>query len=185
MSLSFIEMAYFIETHNLSEQKIHELAEAVELYSIAHIPHSAEATKDECSTYLEHLKGPFVRQCIQRILNSMDQENPIDLNKVSNRFYNECIVDLINELIGGSDELNKNLLFHQIKKQLTKTKDLPDKLYRQMLKGKSIQIDAKMKIDTDKKKMALINDGINRIFNDKKEQNKQKELIELFDRINM
>jgi hypothetical protein len=178
-------MAYFVETHNLSEQKIHQLAEAVEVYSIAHIPLSEEATKDECSIFLEHLKGPFVRQCIQRILNSINQKNSIDLNKVSNRFYNERIVDLINELIHGSNELNQNLLFHQIKKQLKKNKDLPDKLYRQMLKGKSIQIDTKMKIDTDKKKITLINDGINRIFNDEKEQNKQKELIELFDRIDM
>jgi hypothetical protein len=178
-------MAYFIETHNLSEQKIHQLSEAVEIYSIAHIHLSEEATKDECSTFLEHLKGPFVRKCIQRILNSINQENPIDLNKISNRFYNERIVDLINELIHGSDELNQNLLFHQIKEKLKKTKDLPDKLYRQMLKGKFIQIDTKMKIDTDKKKVTSINDGINRIFNNEKEQIKQKELIELFDRMDM
>jgi hypothetical protein len=42
-----------------------------------------------------------------------------------------------------------------------------------------------MKIDTDKKKVTLINDGINRIFNNEKEQIKQKELIELLDRMDM
>jgi len=178
-------MAYFIETRNLNEQDIHELSKAVDLYSIAHIPLSEETTKDECSTFLEHLKAPFIRICIQRILNLINQENMIDLDRVSNKFYNERIIDLFNELIHGSDEFNKNLLFHKIKEQLKKNKQLPDKLYRQMLKEKLIQIDTKIKIDTDKKKVSMIIDEINRFLINKQDRIKQEQLIELFGRINM
>ncbi len=178
-------MAYFIETRNLSEQDIHELSKAVDLYSIAHIPLAEEATKNECSDFLEHLQAPFIRICIQRILNLINQENTIDLDKVSNKFYNERIIHLFNELIYGSDEFNRNLLFHQIKELLKKNKELPDKLYRQMLKEKLIQIDTKVKIDTDKKKVSMINDGINRILSNENDRIKQEQLMELFNRIDM
>jgi hypothetical protein len=178
-------MAYFIETRHLSEEAIHELSKAVDLYSIAHIPLAKEATKDECSTFLEHLKAPFIRICMQRIISLMNQENTNHLDKVSNKFYNERIIDLLNELIHGSDEFNQNVLFHQIKEQLKKTKDLPDKLYRQMLKDKLIQIDIKVKIDTDKKKVSMIINEIKRILDNKEEYVKQGQLVELFDRIDM
>jgi len=178
-------MAYFIETRNLNEQDIHELSKAVDLYSIAHIYLSEEAAKNECSTFLEHLKAPFIGICIQRILNLTNQENAIELDKVSNKFYKECITDLFNELIHGSDEFNRNLLIRQTKEQLKKNKELTDKLYRQMLKEKLIQIDTKVKIDTDKKKVSMINDGINRILSNENDRIKQEQLMELFNRIDM
>jgi hypothetical protein len=178
-------MAYFIETRNLSDRDIHELSKAVDLYSIAHILLSDTATQDECSTFLEHLKGPFIRRCIGRILNSINQENTIDLNRVSSKFYNQRIIELFNELIHGSEELNRNLLFQQIQEQLKKNKELPDKLYRQMLKEKLMQIDTKVKIDTNKKKMSMIIDGIDRILSNGKDRIKQEQLMELFDRIGL
>ncbi|CAF1131963.1 unnamed protein product [Rotaria sordida] len=157
-------MAYFVETRNLSKPDIHELSKAADLYSIIHINLTEKATIDECSTFLEHLKAPFIRICIQRILDLIKQDNTINLDKVSNKFYNERIIDLINELIYGSDEFNRNLFIHQIKKHLKKNKELPDKLYRQMLKEKFIHIDTKIKIDTDKKKVSTIINEINRIL---------------------
>ena len=131
-------MAYFIETRNLSEHDIQELSKSTNLYSITRMPLIDEATKDECSIFLEHLKAPFIRICIQRILNLI-KENTIDLNKISNQFYNERVIDLLGELIHGSEEFNQSLVFHQVKEQLKKNKELPDKLYRQMLKEKLIQ----------------------------------------------
>ncbi|CAF0878189.1 unnamed protein product [Rotaria sordida] len=157
-------MAYFVETRNLSKPDIHELSKAADLYSIIHINLTEKATIDECSTFLEHLKAPFIRICIQRILDLIKQDNTINLDKVSNKFYNERIIDLINELIYGSDEFNRNLFIHQIKKHLKKNKELPDKLYRQMLREKFIHIDTKIKIDTDKKKVSTIINEINQIL---------------------
>jgi hypothetical protein len=54
-----------------------------------------------------------------------------------------------------------------------------------MLKEKLIQIDTKIKIDTDKKKVSIIIDEINRILINKQNRIKQEQLMELFDRINM
>jgi hypothetical protein len=178
-------MAYFIETRNLTEQTIHELSKAADLYSIAHISLAEGATKDEYSTFLEHLKAPFIRICMQRIFSLINQENLINLDKVSNKFYNERIIDLLNELIHGSNEFNRNLLFRQIKEQLKKNKELPDKLYRQMLKDKLIHIDTKVKVDTDKKKFSMIINEINRILDNEEEPMKQEQLVKLFDRIDM
>jgi hypothetical protein len=177
-------MAYFIETRHLTEQDIEELSKSANLYSMTSLPPLENATKDECSIYLEHFKGPFIRICIQRILNLI-QENPIHLNKVSNQFYNERIIDLLNELIHGSEELNGKLLFHQVKEQLKKNKDLSDKLYRQMLKEKFIHMDTKIKIDTEKKKISMIINEVNRIINNKDDRIKKIQLMELFDRIDM
>ena len=178
-------MAYFVETRNLNEKSIYELSKATDLYSIARIPLTENATKDECLTFLEHLKAPFIRVCMQRILNLINQENSTPLDEVSKEFYNEMILKLLDELIHGSDKLNRNSLSRQIKEQLKKNKELPDKLYRQMLKDKLIQIDPKVKIDTDKKKVSIIINGINRILNNEEELIKQKQLVELFDRIDM
>ncbi|CAF2849900.1 unnamed protein product [Rotaria sp. Silwood2] len=178
-------MAYFVETRNLSKIDIHELSKAADLYSIVHINLAEEANNDECLTFLEHLKAPFIRICIQRILNLIKQDNTINLTKVSNKFYNERIIDLLNELIYGSDEFNRNLFFHQIKKYLKKNKDLPDKLYRQMLKEKLIHIDTKIKIDTDKKKISTIINEINQILINVDDRIKQEQLVDLFDRIDM
>lgn len=180
-----IDMAYFTESRNLNDTDIHELSRSVELYSIAHIPLSEKATKVEYSTFLEQLKTPFLRLCTQRIINLLNQDNTIDLDKVSSKFYHERIIDLFNELIHGSDEFNQDFVFHQIKEQLRKTKDLPDKLYRQMLKEKLILLDTKSKIDTDKKKISMIIDGINRILMNEKDRRKQEQLIDLFDRVNV
>lgn len=178
-------MAYFIETRNLSEQDIQELSKAVNLYSIAQLSLPEVATMVEYSTFLEQLKHPFLRLCTQRILNLINEDKMIDLDKVSNKFYNERIIDLFNELIHGSEDFNQNLLFHQVKEQLMKNKQLPDKLYRQMLKEKLIQIDTKVKVDTDKKKLSMIIDGINRILMREKDRIKQEQLIDLFDRTDM
>ncbi|CAF3429043.1 unnamed protein product [Rotaria sp. Silwood1] len=178
-------MAYFIETRNLSKVDIHELSKAADLYSIVHINLGEEANIDEYSTFLEYLKAPFIRICIQRILNLIKQDNTINLDKVSNKFYNERIIDLLNELIYGSDEFNRNLFFQQIKKYLKKNKELPDKLYRQMLKEKFIHIDAKIKIDTDKKKISTIINEINQILINVEDRIKQEQLVDLFDRIDM
>ncbi|CAF3986630.1 unnamed protein product [Rotaria sordida] len=178
-------MAYFVETRNLSKPNIHELSKAADLYSIIHINLTEKATIDECSTFLEHLKAPFIRICIQRILDLIKQDNTINLDKVSNKFYNERIIDLINELIYGSDEFNRNLFIHQIKKHLKKNKELPDKLYRQMLKEKFIHIDTKIKIDTDKKKVSTIINEINQILINVEDRIKQEHLVDLFDRIDV
>ncbi|CAF0850652.1 unnamed protein product [Rotaria sordida] len=178
-------MAYFVETRNLSKPDIHELSKAADLYSIIHINLTEKATIDECSTFLEHLKAPFIRICIQRILDLIKQDNTINLDKVSNKFYNERIIDLINELIYGSDEFNRNLFIHQIKKHLKKNKELPDKLYRQMLREKFIHIDTKIKIDTDKKKVSTIINEINQILINVEDRIKQEHLVDLFDRIDV
>ncbi|CAF1322126.1 unnamed protein product [Adineta steineri] len=179
-----LAMAYFIETSNLSEQNIQELAKSTKLYSIVDISLSDKATKDEYSIFLEQLKSPFIRICIQRILNSVN-ENTIDLSKVSNEFYKQYINDLLHELIYGSEEFNRNLLFHQVQEQLKKNKDLVDKIYRQMLKEKLINIDTKIKIDTDKKKVSIISNDINRILNNKEDRAQQSKLIELFNKIDV
>lgn len=178
-------MAYFVEIRNLSQTDIYELSIAADLYSIVHINLPKEATNDTYSAFLEHLKSPFIRRCMQRILYLINHDNTIDLNKVSSKFYNERIVELFNQLIYGSDELNRRLIFQEIKKQLKKTKDLPDKLYRQMLKEKMISIDTKTKIDTDKKKISKIIHEINQIFNNTKDRLKQQKIIELFDKLDM
>lgn len=177
-------MAYFVETRNLTEQDIQELSKSASLYSIIHMPLGEKASKDDCSVFLEHLKAPFIRICLQRILNIIE-ENTIDLNKVSNQFYNECIIDLLGELIRGSEEFNRNLVFHQVKEKLKKNKELSDKLYRQMLKEKLINIDMKIKIDTEKKKVTMIINEINRILMNKEDRIKKIQLVDLFDKIDM
>ncbi|CAF5220374.1 unnamed protein product, partial [Rotaria magnacalcarata] len=145
----------------------------------------AEATNDECSAFLENLKTPLIRRCIQRILTLINQDKTIDLDKVSSKFYNERIIDLLNDLFHGSDELNRNLVFHQIKKELKKNKELPDKLYRQMLKEKLIPIDTRTKIDTDKKKVSIIIHETNQIFNNIDDRLKQEQLVDFFDRLDI
>ena len=175
-------MAYFVEARNLRPEDVHELAKAVHLYSIAPISVPDDATSEQRSTFLEHLKAPLLGKCIQRILNAVYREHAIDLNKVSSQFYQQQIRDLFDELLHGSDQFNGTLLVHQIKERLKKTKDLPDKLYRQMFKEKLISIDAKTKIDTDKKKVAVVNEAIHRILNNEKDLQQQKQLIELFER---
>lgn len=176
-------MAYFIEGRNLRPEDVRELANAVHLYSIAPISLAEDATIEQCSTFLEHLKAPLIGKCIQRIFNAVYREHTIDLTRISSQFYQQQIRDLFDELIHGSDQLNGTLLVHQIKEQLKKTKDLPDKLYRQMFKEKLLSIDAKTKIDTDKKKVTVVNEAINRILNNEKDQ--QKQLIALFDRLDV
>ncbi|CAM4763528.1 unnamed protein product [Rotaria magnacalcarata] len=178
-------MAYFIETHNLDKADIYKLSEAADLYSIVRVNLSAEATNDECSAFLENLKTPLIRRCIQRILTLINQDKTIDLDKVSSKFYNERIIDLLNDLFHGSDELNRNLVFHQIKKELKKNKELPDKLYRQMLKEKLIPIDTRTKIDTDKKKVSIIIHETNQIFNNIDDRLKQEQLVDFFDRLDI
>ncbi len=54
-----------------------------------------------------------------------------------------------------------------------------------MLKEKLIQIDTKAKIDTDKKKISMIIDGINRILSNENDRIKQEQLMELFNRIDV
>ena len=176
-------MAYFIETRSLTQGEIHQLAKAVQLYSIALISLPEEATNEQCSTFLEQLKAPLIGKCIQRILHAVYHENTVDLSKVSYKFYQQEIRHLLDELIHGSDQLNSDLLVQQVKERLKKTKELPDKLYRQMLKDKFIAIDTKTKIDTDKKKVAVITDAINRILNKDKDAKQQKQLMELFERV--
>ncbi|CAF5040025.1 unnamed protein product, partial [Rotaria magnacalcarata] len=178
-------MAYFIETHNLDKADIYKLSEAADLYSIVRVNLSAEATNDECSAFLENLKTPLIRRCIQRILTLINQDKTIDLDKVSSKFYNERIIDLLNDLFHGSDEFNRNLVFHQIKKELKKNKELPDKLYRQMLKEKLIPIDTRTKIDTDKKKVSIIIHETNQIFNNIDDRLKQEQLVDFFDRLDI
>lgn len=178
-------MAYFIETRNLTRENIQQLAKAVQVYSIASIALSEEATNEECSTFLEQLKAPLIGKCIQRILHAVYDEKTVDLNKISHEFYQQEIRHLLDELINGSDQLNSDLLVQQVKERLKKTKDLPDKLYRQMFKEKFISIDIKTKIDTDKKKAAVITDAINRILNKDKDTKQQKQLIELFEKIDV
>ena len=178
-------MAYFIETHNLSEANIRELSSAAKLYSIAHIPLAEKATKTEYSTFLEYLKAPFVRLCIQRILSLINEDNTIDLNYISNKFYNEQIIKQLNELIHGSDEFNRNVIFYQVKKQLKKDKKLLDKFYREMLKEKLIPIDNKIKIDKDKIKISKMINEIHRILANENDRRQQERLVEIFNRIDM
>ncbi|CAM4912460.1 unnamed protein product [Rotaria socialis] len=178
-------MAYFIETHNLNKADIYKLSKAADLYSIVRVNLPAEATNDECSAFLDNLKAPLIRRCIQRILTLTNQDKTIDLDKVSSKFYNERIIDLLNDLIHGSDELNRNLILYQIKKELKKNKELPDKLYRQMLKEKLIPIETKTKIDTDKKKISIIIHETNQIFNNIDDRLKQEQFVDFFDQLDI
>ncbi|CAF4864658.1 unnamed protein product, partial [Rotaria socialis] len=164
---------------------IYKLSKAADLYSIVRVNLPAEATNDECSAFLDNLKAPLIRRCIQRILTLTNQDKTIDLDKVSSKFYNERIIDLLNDLIHGSDELNRNLILYQIKKELKKNKELPDKLYRQMLKEKLIPIETKTKIDTDKKKISIIIHETNQIFNNIDDRLKQEQFVDFFDQLDI
>lgn len=177
-------MAFFIETRGLSNQQIAELIRSTNLYSITHLSLSENETNEENSMFLEHLKSPMIRICLQRILNSVNNKS-IDLTQVSNQFYNQYVSDLLHELLHGSDELNQNLFFQQIKEQLKKNKDLSDRIYRQMVKEKLITIDTKVKIDTDKKKLTMITNHVNKILNNKEDRAKQSQLVEVLNKTDM
>lgn len=178
-------MAYFIEIRNLSKQDIHALCKAADLYSIVHIQLNEESTPDQYSDFLEHLKAPFIRICSERIFNLITHDSTINLNDVSGKFYNQRVADLLNELIHGSDEMNRNLILQKIKKQINKDKGLLDKIYRQMLKEKLIPIDTKSKNETEKKKVSKIMHEINQILTNADDRIKQEQSVALLERMDM
>ena len=171
-------------TRDFNEQQIQELIQSTNLYSITRLSLPENITTEQCSTFIEHLKNTIIRICLQRILNSVNKKS-IDLSHVSNEFYNQYINDLLNELLHGSDELNQNLFFQQVNQQLKKNKDLSDRIYRQMVKEKLIILDTKIKIDTNKKKLYVITNNINKILNNKDDRAKQSQLIEALNKTDM
>lgn len=177
-------LTFFMETRSFNEQKIYDLVKSTNLYSITRVSLPENLTKDECLTYLEQMKSPVIRICLQRILNSV-QDKSIDLAKVSNQFYNQYLLDLFDELLQGSDELNEHLILEQVKEQLKKNKDLTDKIYRQMVKEKLITIDNKVKLDTEKKKLSLITNDIKKILNNKEDRTKASQLIDVLNKTDL
>jgi len=171
-------MAYFIETHRLTKEQICELSKSINLYSIAKIPLSEQPTSEECTEFLERLKLPFVRMCIKRSLETIT-------NMPTHDFYRECIENLLNELIHGSDEFNRSFLNNLTREQVKQSKELSEKIYRLMLKEKLIQLDGKTKIDTNKKKTSIVIDGINRILSQENDPIKQNQLIGIFERVDL
>lgn len=157
----------------------------MDFYSIGHLPLSEDMTADDRATFLEHFQGPFLRLCLQRILQRNSHELNFDLKRVSSDFYQEQIVQMFHELTDGSDELNQNLLLRQLKTHLKKNKELPDKLYRQMVKEKLISPDQPMKIDNDKKKIALIIKESHVILNNDQDRQKQEQFVQLLDKADM
>ncbi|UJR27919.1 hypothetical protein I4U23_009179 [Adineta vaga] len=176
-----LEMTFFIATRDLSEQQIQELIKSTNLYLKTHLSLPENVTKEQSLMLLEHLKLPIIRICLQRILNSVHGKS-VDLTKVSNEFYKQTMADLLHELLHGSDEFNQSLLFQQVKEQLKKNKDLSDRIYRQMIKEKLITIDTKIKIDTDKKKLTMITNHVNKILNNKEDRAKQSQLVEILNK---
>ena len=177
--------AYFIATLNISNRILCDLSKAIDFYSIAHLPLSEEMTADDRASFLEHFKGPFLRLCLQKILHRIAHDPNFDLQRVSHDFYQAQVVQMFEELTDGSDALNQNLLLHQIKTQLKKNKELPDKLFRQMVKDKLISTDQQIKIDSDKKKIALIIQESHVILNNDQDRQKQEQLVELLDKADM
>ena len=172
-------MAYFIETRSLTESDLRALSAGMNLYSMVHPPLPEEFTSDVRTSFLDQVQGPFVRLCMQRILSRINEEATLDLSRVSKEFYNEQVLDMLHDLLQGSDEFNQSFLVHQMKEQLRKTKDLTEKLYRQMLKEKWLLSDPKTKQDTEKKKMTAIVHGTKAILNDNEDRKKQEQLVEL------
>ena len=179
-----LSLTFFMETRDFNEQKIHDIIKSTNLYSITRISLPESLTKDECSTYLEQVKLPVIRICLQRILNSV-QGKSIDLSKVSNQFYKQYLFDLFDELLHGSDGFNKHLILEQVKEQLKKNKDLTDKIYRQMAKEKLITIDNKMKLDKKRKKLSLITNDIKKILNSKEDRAKTSQLVEMLNKTDL
>lgn len=157
----------------------------MDFYSLAHLSVPEDMTADDRAAFLEQFKGPLLRLCLTRILNQITHDPSFDVSRLSTQFYQEQILRIFHELNHGSDQFNQQFLLQQLKSQLKRNKELPDKLYRQMIKEKMISPDQQMKIDTDKKKIALIVKESNVILNNDQDPQKQEQLIELLDKSNM
>ena len=172
-------MSYFVVTHQLPEQNLEKLARAMDLYSVARLTFTEGTTSD---SFLDQLKGPIVRRCIQRILDQLERNPTLDLNGLSSPFYQQHIVDLIDELIHGSHDFNRKVVLRDMRAQLRRNKDLPEKIYRQMVKEKFIAPDSKVAKGTASKKIALIANVTHEILNNGNERSRQGALLELLNR---
>ena len=175
----FAGMAYFIETRTLTESDLRALSKGMNLYSLVHQSLPEAVTGDTRTSFLEQVQSPIVRLCMQRVLSRIQEESTLDLNRVSKQFYNEQVLDMLHDLMQGSDEFNRQFLVHQMKEQLKKNKELPEKLYRQMLKEKWLLTDPKTKKDTEKTKITAIVHSTNGILNDNEDRKKQEQLVDL------
>ena len=178
-------MSYFVATRQLTEQNIEELATAMELYSVARVPVTKGMISDERDSVLEQLKGPIVRRCIQRILEQLERNTTMDLNSLPSQFYQQQILGLIDELIHGSDDFNRKVVLRDMREQLRGKKDLPEKLYRQMVKEKFVAPDLKTAKDTPSKKVALMVNVTHEILNNGNERSKQGTVMELLNRMDV
>jgi hemerythrin superfamily protein len=172
-------MAYFIETLSLNESDLRALSTGMNQYSIVHQTLPEVLTSDARTSFLEQVQSPFVRLCMQRVLSRIQEESTWDLNRVSKQFYAEQVLDMFHDLMRGSDEFNRHFLVHQMKEQLKKNKELPEKLYRQMVKEKWLRTDPKTKQDTEKKKIIAIVHSTNDILKDNEDRQKQEQLVGL------
>lgn len=177
-------MAYFIETRELAEHDVQRLASSAQLYSLVALPLPENGTQDDYSTFVEQLKAPVLRVCLQRILNEV-QEHGTNLKTTPSQFYNQCVRNLLDELRQGSEEFNRSALFRQMNEKLKKNKDMIDRVYRQMLKEKLISVDAKVKTDTEKKKLAVIINVTEKLFDSSADRTKQAAAIAALEKNNM
>ncbi|CAF1305963.1 unnamed protein product, partial [Didymodactylos carnosus] len=152
---SQLGISYFIETQNMKDDDIKELAKGAELYNIMKTILNDDATKEQMNEYLDNFKAFFLNEAFKNVIQQTLVDD-IDLTTVKGTFYNDHVRQLLNNIMRGTDYFNRKLVLRKTKHQLKRNKELPDKLFRQFIRNKYIRQDPKSKIDTNKKKTNAI-----------------------------
>jgi hypothetical protein len=163
----------------LTDDDLHQLSEAVDLYSVIHSPLSDRLDDQHRTTFLAHVKAPFLRLCLQRILKYFEQQIDFDAQTISDQFFQQHIIDMIQELIGGSERLNQTAFLHQLKLQLKKNKDLPERVYRQMVKDKLIALEPAVRKEKKGGKVRKILQRTKEILNNDGDRVGQHQLVHM------